>query len=252
LEAKIDDARFDAFCLAEKAFGLSKTQLRLNVGQEVDATEYFGLVARRGAGEPLQYILGQWEFYSLPFAVGPGALIPRPETELLVDLALDFNAQIIVDLCAGTGCVGLSVAHHRPNVQVHLIELSDQAMPYLKQNAAHYPNAHVYQQDIFNYELPITNYELILANPPYIPTCEIRQLSREVQQEPALAQDGGPDGLDFYRGIAQHWLPRLRKNGMLAVECGEGQAAQVVGLFGQEAETLRDFNGIERVVVVKT
>ena len=249
-----DDARFDALCLAEHAFQLDKTGLLLQAGQVIDPTRYFNFVERRGAGEPLQYILGEWEFYGLRFAVGPGVLVPRPETEMLVELALNAqcamrNAEFtVVDLCAGSGCVGLSIAHHRPDAQVHLIELSDEAMPYLRKNAAKYPNAHIHQADIFNYELRITNYEFILANPPYIPTAELPGLAREVRQEPSMALDGGADGLDFYRGIARHWLPRLRPGGVLAVECGEGQAPAIARLFGGSTEILRDFNGIERVV----
>jgi len=255
--AHSDDARFDALCLAEHAFGFNHTQLRLRTDQLVDPSEYFKLIARRAAGEPLQYILGEWEFYGLRFAVGPGVLIPRPETEMLVDIALQSqvamgNAQWnVVDLCAGSGCVGLSVAHHLPHAQVHLVELSDQAMPYLCKNAASYPNVKVHHADIFNCALRIAHYELILANPPYIPTAEIAGLAREVQREPVLAQDGGADGLDFYRGIAQHWLPRLSPGGMLVVECGDGQAQQIAALFGGKTEILQDFNGIDRIVAAK-
>jgi len=247
-----EDARFDALCLAEKAFGLDKAQLRLYPEKQVDPMRYFELIARRRAGEPMQYILGEWEFYGLRFAVGPGVLIPRPETEMLVELALRNakNAKII-DLCAGSGCVGLSIAHHCPNAQVHLIELSSQAMLYLRQNAARYPNAHVYHEDIFNSAFSIQHSALIVANPPYVPSEEIAELSREVQQEPALALDGGEDGLDFYRGIAKHWLPRLAPGGMLAMECGEGQADTIAAIFGCETEILRDFNEIARVVIAK-
>jgi len=267
-----DEARFDSICLAEHAFNLDKTQLRLNADQPIDPTQYFELVSRRAAGEPLQYILGEWEFYGLPFAVGPGALIPRPETEMLVELALNFlrtppgpsdhpplqrgerlpqepQGVSVVDLCAGTGCVGLSIAHHCPNAQVHLLELSEHALPYLHKNASRYPNAHIHHADIFNCALRIANCELILTNPPYIPTEELPRLSREVRQEPALALDGGPDGLAFYRAIADIWLPRLSPGGMLAAECGEGQAAQIAAMFAPyQTEIHKDFNGIERIV----
>jgi len=255
-----EDAHFDALCLAEEAFGLDKTQLRLQAELQIDPACYFNLIKRRAAGEPLQYILGEWEFYSLRFAVGPGVLIPRPETEMLVELAIVFlndcgrqvAAPTVIDLCAGTGCVGLSIAHHCPGTQVHLIELSGQAMPYLQQNAVKYPNAHVCHADIFHGQFSALSPQLILANPPYIPTGEIPQLSREVRQEPKLALDGGADGLDFYRGIARTWLPRLCEGGMLAAECGEGQAERVAGLWGAyKTEILFDFNGIQRIVVAR-
>jgi len=271
------DARFDSLCLAEKAFALDKTRLRLHADRIIDPTQYFALVSRRVAGEPLQYILGEWEFYGLRFRVGPGVLIPRPETELLVELALDFLHDCrgglqatrlinIFDLCAGSGCVGLSIAHHCPSAQVHLLEISPEALPYLRENAKNYPNAHVHEADIFNAKCFMLNAQLILANPPYIKSAEIPQLSREVRHEPRLALDGGADGLDFYRALATSWLPTLTPGGMLAAECGDGQAEDVAEIFAKppaseggsdsaesrgvyKTEIHRDFNGIERIVV---
>jgi len=263
-----EDARFDALCLAEKAFNLNKTDLRLRGEQSVDPKEYFALIDRRASGEPLQYILGEWEFYGLQFVVGPGVLIPRPETELLVKIAIKHlrdapggkNAPpTVLDLCAGSGCVGLSVAHHCPNARVYLIELSDQAMPYLRENAKAYPNAEVIAADVLNWQLslPINNWQLstcqlILANPPYVKSSEIAGLSEEVRCEPRMALDGGADGLTFYRVLAERWLPRLAPGGLLACECCEGQARDVAAMFSPYAtEIKRDFNGVERVVVAR-
>jgi release factor glutamine methyltransferase len=248
-----DGARFEALCLAEHAFHLDKTRLRLQAERSVDPEPLYALARRRAAGEPLQYILGEWEFYGLPFAVGPGVLIPRPETELLVDLALEYlegkPGAAVWDLCAGSGCVGLSVAHHRPDVRVRLVELSQAAMLYLRKNAEAYPNAEVIRADVFNCQLSIVNCQLILANPPYVRSDEIASLSEEVRREPAMALDGGADGLDFYRVLAEKWLPCLVPGGMMAMECGEGQAGAVEALFaGSETGVLRDFNGIARVV----
>ena len=255
------DARFDALLLAEHAFGLSKTELRLQAERMVDPAEYEALVCRRAAGEPLQYLLGEWEFFGLPFAVGPGVLIPRPETELLVEQALahlkhcEANKPIVFDLCAGSGCIGLSVAHHCPNAQVYLLEHSDEAMLFLTQNAARYANAYVVQGDIFepNGVISKLSAHLILSNPPYIPTAEIVGLSVEVRNEPSLALDGGGDGLRFYRALAEIWRQRLAPNGLFAMECGEGQARDIAALFKENdghAEILRDFNQIERIVVI--
>jgi len=252
-QAKKDLSSFDALCLAEHAFNLDKTKLRLQADSPCDPADYFDLVARRAAGEPLQYLLGTWEFYGLPFAVGPGVLIPRPETEMLVDLVLSAKCLVlsesaaVVDLCAGSGCVGLSIAHHMPNTQVHLVELSDAALPYLKQNAAKYANATVHHADAFNCQLSTVNCQLVVANPPYIATHELAGLQHEVQHEPRMALDGGADGLDFYRKLAEIWLPKCD---VLAVECGDGQAEDIVRLFGG-GEILRDLQGIGRVVVAK-
>jgi len=253
-----DDARFDALCLAEKAFGLSKTDLRLRGEQNVDPTEFFALAKRRAAGEPLQYILGEWEFYGLRFAVGPGVLIPRPETEMLVEIAVNSefgirNSQFtVVDLCAGSGCVGLSVAHHCPGARVYLIELSDDAMPYLQENVKPYPNAEVIQADVLDCQLSIVNCQLILVNPPYVKSGELSALPPEVRREPRLALDGGADGLAFYRILAEKWLPRLAPGGLLACECGERQARSVAAMFvPHETSIAKDFNGVERVVIVR-
>jgi len=247
------DARFDALCLAEKAFALSKTDLRLHAQRPVDPTEYFALVGRRALGEPLQYILGEWEFHGLRFTVGPGVLIPRPETELLVDIALQLTVDscqlTVLDLCAGSGCVGLSIANHLPNAKVYLVELSEDALPYLRQNAEAYPNAEVIQADVLNCQLSIVNCQLILANPPYVRTDDIAGLSPEVRREPPMALDGGADGLKFYRALKDKWLPMLAPGGLLACECGEGQAREIAALFAPyETNIVKDFNGIERVV----
>lgn len=251
-----EDARFDSLCLAQLAFDLSATELRVYADREVRPEAYFALVDRRAAGEPLQYILGRWEFYGLAFAVGPGVLIPRPETELLVDLARDFLAgrpqALVYDLCAGSGCVGLSVAHHCRGAQVHLLELSPKALVYLTKNAAAYPNAAVHNDDILQPRETYSPCDLILSNPPYVAAAELPGLSREVLQEPAMALDGGADGLRFYRGLAALWFAKLRPGGLLAMECGEGQAEDIVRLFpGRETRILQDFNGISRVVTVK-
>jgi len=251
-----DDARFDAVCLAEKAFGLSRTELRLHGDRLIDPEKFFALVNRRKSGEPLQYILGEWEFYGLRFAVGPGVLIPRPETEMLVELALEHlrgkKGPVVYDLCAGSGCVGLSVAHHSPNARVYLIELSDDAMPYLRKNAEAYSNAEVIQADVCNAQCTIHNAQLILANPPYVKTNEIAVLSEEVRREPRMALDGGEDGLAFYRVLAEKWLPRLAPGGLLACECGEGQAGEIAAMFAPcETSILKDFNGMERVVATR-
>jgi len=233
----------------------------LNGDQIVTPEGYFALAERRAAGEPLQYILGEWEFYGLRFAVGPGVLIPRPETEMLVEIALEHlrdsssgpqATPTVFDLCAGSGCVGLSVARHCPNARVYLIELSDEAMPYLRQNAKAYANAEVLYADVIDCQLSSVECQLILANPPYVKSGEINALSGEVRREPRMALDGGADGLAFYRVLAEKWLPRLAPGGLLACECGEGQAGDVAAMFAPCATSIaKDFNGIERVVIAR-
>lgn len=222
------------------------------------AEKYFELINRRIKGEPVQYIIESWDFYGETFSVGKGVLIPRAETELLVDFAMNylkkFDNPIVLDLCSGSGCIGLCVAKNIPDSTVYLVEKSDEAFDYLLKNkhSLGCKNAIAVKGDIFrgfeNYEFPIP--DLILSNPPYIEKDLIPLLQREVSFEPACALDGGEDGLDFYRVINDKWLGFCR--GAVAVECGEGQAEDIIRLFSVQCastEIITDFNGIKRTVI---
>lgn len=256
----VEDADFDARQLLLHCRGLDGTQFLTEGDRPVgdaEAAAYQALLDRRAAGEPLQYILGQWDFYGSAFAVGPGVLIPRPETEQLAELCIErVNSggyRTVYDLCAGTGCIGLSIAKACPQTEVYLFELYEAAFCYLKINAEAMalPNAHLIQADVLRgcpAGLPAP--DLIVSNPPYVKAGEIAGLQREVGFEPATALDGGEDGYVFYRTIAERWLPLLHKNGFAAVECGEGQPETVSALFAPylEARPLTDVFGISRFV----
>ena len=216
-----------------------------------DMDEYFSLAQRRVNGEPLQYLIGYWEFYGFDYFVGEGVLIPRSETEMLVDYALDVLKDIpdpvVIDLCAGSGCIGLTVAQKLPKAKVYLAEKYDDAYFYLEKNARNIKNAVLIKGDIFD-DLDLPRADLILSNPPYINSDEISSLQKEVQFEPATALDGGEDGLMFYRRIAQI----AKENGCpcLAVECGENQSEEIERIFSffNKTESLEDFNQIKRIV----
>lgn len=259
--AFVENAFFDARWLVEKALGINSTQFALKKDKEVSKkveVEFLSLIRRRIAGEPLQYILGEWEFMGYPFAVGEGVLIPRPETELLVDFAKDFlkdkKAPVVFDLCSGSGCIAISVAKLFPKAKVYAVEKSADALSYLKKNVKlnKAKNVEIISGDIADRRLlqgivP----DLILSNPPYIKSEEIPTLQKEVQREPSMALDGGADGLDFYKILASDWLSRLPKSGVMAVECGEAQAEDVSQLFflaGGVTDTINDLSGIQRVV----
>lgn len=225
---------------------------------EEKAAEYIGKIEQRASGSPVQYVIGSWDFYGESFSVGEGVLIPRPETELLVDFACDYlkdkSNPVVLDLCSGSGCIGLSVARLKPDAKVFLVEKSPDAMKYLSLNAKSFnlPNVKIICGDIFDgfdaFDIP--KPDLILSNPPYINSDEIAGLQPEVLLEPAMALDGGKDGLDFYRAIAEKWLPYC--GGATAVECGEGQADSIKLIFSKQcAETcsVKDFNQIERMVI---
>ena len=261
--AGCEDAAFDARCLLEDLGGMPRgtaaDDTPLTAPQESALT---AALTEREAGRPLQYILGAWEFLTLTLNVGEGVLIPRPDTELLCEAAAerlrDVPAPRVLDLCAGSGCVGLGVASLKPDAAVTAVELSDAALGYLRQNVARYPaySVAVRQANVLtDFDGFGNDYDAILSNPPYIPTADLSTLQREVQHEPKMALDGTADGLAFYRVIAEHWCEKLSENGFCAVEVGIGQAADVAALFAAaglvNTEILRDLGGVERVVIAR-
>lgn len=220
-------------------------------GRELFPAQYSaaleGMTARRLGGEPLQYILGRWEFMGLPFAVRPCALIPRQDTETLCEYALQ-NAKgksKLLDLCCGTGCIGVSLAK-LGGFEVTLSDVSGECIALAKENAAlNGVEAKFLQGDLeFG-----GRYDVICCNPPYIPSRDIPALQKEVQREPALALDGGADGLAFYRRIAGEYRAHLNDGGLLLLEVGIGQAQDVINLFGG-GRAVRDICGVERVVAI--
>lgn len=259
--AFIENAFFDARWLVEKAVGIEPNQFALKKDKKVgkkDEVEFLSLIRRRIAGEPLQYILGEWEFYGNTFCVGEGVLIPRPETELLVDFAkekLQSKAgPVVFDLCSGSGCIAVSVAKLFPKAKVYAFEKSHEAIVYLKKNIKinKVKNVEILQGDISCTDiLKSVSPDLILSNPPYVKTSEMADLQKEVQHEPAMALDGGVDGLDFYNIIAKEWISQLKSGTLIAVECGEGQTEDVSQMFALmkcDTDIINDLSGIPRVV----
>lgn len=253
---------FEADQIALHVLGCSRNELLRGVAVTPEQRDRcLRMADRRAAGEPLQYLLGAWEFYGLPFRVGPGVLIPRADTETLVDASLralaGVRAPCVLDLCAGSGCIAAAIACNRADARVTAVEWMPAAMGYLRENLARLcPQAETLEADVLApppKALPPGAFDLIVSNPPYVERDKIAGLMREVQAEPRSALDGGPDGLDFYRAIVRHWLSPLRAGGTLAVEVGAGQAEAVRALFaaaGLEAvRTARDLAGIERVIL---
>lgn len=261
--AGCEDAAFDARCLLEDLGGLPRGQAADDTPlTETQDAALAAALEQRAAGRPLQYILGQWEFLTLTLTVGEGVLIPRPDTELLCEATAQrlkgVSAPRVLDLCAGSGCVGLGVASLTPTAQVTAVELSDAAYGYLEQNIRRYPAYAVtpLRADVLrDYADFAGPYDAIVSNPPYIPTADLAGLQREVQREPQMALDGTADGLAFYRVIAEHWCGKLSPNGFCAVEVGVGQATEVAALFAakglKNVEILPDLAGIDRVVIAR-
>jgi len=219
------------------------------------------LKALRYSGVPLQHITGRWEFYGLPMEVTTDTLIPRPDTETLVEVAIEQlktrSKGRVLDLCCGTGCVGLAVLKNvSEGITGVLADLSEPALEVARRNVVHNSLAHrtlTYQVDALEEASPLLGkFHMILCNPPYIPTADIMTLDIEVQKEPHMALDGGEDGLDFYRAVCRNFAPALNKGGVLAFEVGLGQFEDVMAIMeeaGYKNVQFRcDLAGIERVV----
>lgn len=259
---RIPDAEFDARCLLEFVLGIDSTRFFISRSELIDESKsahYFSLLNRRVNGEPLQYILGKWEFMDNEFYVGKGVLIPRPETEKLVELAeqylADVEKPIVIDLCSGSGCIAISIAKLIPDATVYAVEKYDEAFEYLQKNISlnEVNNVIAVRGDLFDRDiLRGVSADLIVSNPPYIRKADIVTLSEEVKQEPVTALVGGEDGYDYYRFLSSYWLNEfLGNNGAMMVECAEDQGDYISELFSDYAdktEIFYDFNGLQRIV----
>ncbi len=251
-----DSAAYEADLLIEHAYGLTRSELITKSDAEFDEAAAFTLAKRRISGEPTQYILGEWEFYGLPFYVGEGVLIPRQDTETLVERALSLIADKanprVLELCSGSGCIAIAIAHCRPDATVTAVELYDGAMEYLQRNAErNRVNIDIRRYDVLSSPQGFDSYDLLVANPPYITADDMLKLQREVQREPHTALYGGDDGLVFYRAIAEGWLPLVKSGGALAVEIGYDQGVTVRDIFssrGVAATCEQDLAGVDRVI----
>ncbi len=264
-EAECDSPEFDAQQLVSYCLGMNKTQLLLNSGAPVEDGKlifFEDCIRRRCNHEPLQYIVGMWDFHRFSFKVGEGVLIPRPETELLVEFAVEKiqkdDCKVVYDLCCGSGCVGLTVAKLFPDVKVYCIDISDKAIEYTNKNKELLgaDNATVIKADVLDTVgfLGLPRPDLILSNPPYIRTEEIKTLQPEIAYEPFIALDGGEDGLVFYRALSDNWFTYINKGGYIAMEIGEDQGKDVLSLFinkAEKARIIKDASGLDRVVAVK-
>ena len=256
-----EEAEFEADCILADLLGCTNSVLRLRIHEDADKAlckKAHELAERRLANEPLQYILGKWEFYSSEFFVGEGVLIPRPETELLVDIAIDTlnktEKPVCFDLCSGSGCIGISVAKAVNNSTVYLLEKSENAFAYLSKNILHnnITNCVATLGNLFDGCGWEAEADLLLSNPPYIRSDVISTLQPEVQKEPHMALDGGADGLVFYRAIAEKWLSNLKPGGTLAVEIGEEQGNDVKNIFSPyftQTKIIKDYSGLDRVIL---
>lgn len=207
-------------------------------------------------GYPIQYIVENVEFLDLSLKVGPGVFIPRPETEILAKYVVDrleknFSGNII-DLCSGSGCIPIYLKSKIHNSNVWAIEKSKEAFRYLKENCKNY-DINLILGDIFDQKFENESFDVIISNPPYIKSNDIKFLDKNVQFEPLCALDGGADGLDFYRKIVKNWNEKLKTKGILVFELGASQYSDVSSIMMKNnfknIEIINDFSNIERIII---
>ncbi len=251
---------FEALCLINAVTGFDRIALisygdkKLEKSQEEKLDSF---LAQRLNHIPLQYIIGKWSFMGFDFAVGDGVLIPRDDTEVVVNLCLDFLSdrkdRKVIDLCAGSGAISVAVSE-LAKADVTAIELSDKAFYFLEKNIKG-RNIQAYKGDILACHKDFENnkYDLIVSNPPYIKSEDIKSLQSEVQFEPVMALDGGKSGFDFYESIIENWSSKLKNGGALAFELGEEQVDYVSELMERKGfsqiRTELDFGGIHRAII---
>lgn len=263
-ESGVEAATLEARELVCFGTGKSREELqrdsRLYASPEREA-QVRRLVERRLAGEPVAYLIGEWEFYGLPLDISRDVLIPRPDTEVLAQQAIAYIQTLgecrVLDLCAGSGCIGLAVASQAPGARVSLGELHDSALRICRQNIRRCGlSARVSPIQVDALDKParsLGEFQCIVSNPPYVPTGDIDGLDPSVRDyEPRLALDGGADGLDFYRSITRDWREALVPGGRLYFEVGIGQADQVLRLMRRQGfgdlQIIKDCRHIPRVV----
>lgn len=258
----IENSKFEAQSLLQKAFSLDRVGFIMHKTDKADENcshNFLKFIEKRILGEPLQYILGEWSFMGFDFKVGRGVLIPRDDTEVVVNLCIDFlenrTDKKTVDLCSGSGAIAVAL-DKISGAKVTAVEIDETAFSYLETNVKE-NNSSVKPVMADALEICETfadgELDLIVSNPPYIKSADIETLQKEVRLEPRLALDGGEDGCDFYREIVSRWSRKLKKGGALAFELGENQADAVKALMAEQGfsdfKISLDFGGVQRAII---
>lgn len=260
--AEIENAEWDALCLMERFCNVPPTLLHTEPDLDFDCVALEDAVRRRLSREPLQYILGKWDFYRQTYEVSPDCLIPRADTEILVEAAIRLlpSGARFADLCTGSGCIAVSTLAERPDTFAAALEKFPATLALAcrnaKRNGVEARFFAILADVLCADALPVEHapFDAILCNPPYIPTKEIDTLSPEVHAEPRAALDGGADGLLFYRVILNNYSPLLKKDGFFLFEIGYDQADALKALAKEHGfahvRILCDLGGRDRVVYI--
>ena len=257
------DGKFEVSLLFEKFLGLDAASLMTRRDENFDNPELLAAIEKRESGYPLQYILGEWEFFGLTFEVNESCLCPRPDTEVLVETAIELlpkNGRFL-DLCTGSGCIPVSLCKNRPDAIGIATDLFPETLATAKRNAEKngvadridFLLADLFDIEYFENECK-GSFDAIISNPPYIPKRDIEDLSVEVKHEPIAALDGGEDGLDFYRFIVGEYKRFLSPVGVILLEIGYDQGEpirEIAERNGFSCEIKKDLGGNDRVAVIK-
>lgn len=255
----IEDYVFEAKQIIKHITGLNAAAILANYNRELSQFQQNNLTAlihQREVRYPLQYIFGEWDFYGRPYHVGPGVLVPRADTETLIDAGLEYLKEkpMILDLCAGSGCIGITFAREREDSLVFMVEKYDEAINYLEKNVYKNdaPNAQILKGDIFDSCGADGKYDLIVSNPPYISDDEWKEISPETHFEPETALKAQDGGLEFYKAITENYKNSLKNGGILLFEVGYKQAEKVACIMKnagfKDIKFTKDMSGINRAV----
>lgn len=258
--AGVENPVGDTGFLLSEICGVPRASLPFSADVKYDSPEFDSAVRRRAKREPLQYIIGRWWFRDSEFLVSPDCLIPRPETEMLVELAVERlpNGGRVLDLCTGSGCVGLSVLKERPDVTGVCVDISDAALAVAMENREKLELSDrcvMILADVTESvpaALATQKFDVILANPPYITADEMKSLEPELSFEPTIALTDGGDGMSVVRGILQNYPCLLAENGILAIEIGWGEGSLAIAegeRAGLRCRVEKDLAGLDRVLV---
>lgn len=259
-ENNIDEAHSKARRLLDFTLNVPKEYLITNNEKELskqDFEYYKNYITRLINGEPIQYIIGKQEFMGIEFNVNKDVLIPQPDTEILVEetikIAKEYNKPKVLDLCTGSGAIAVSIKKYVPEAEVFASDISIKALQLAKINNID-NNINFIESNLF--ENINNEFDIIVSNPPYIRTEEIKSLSKEVQNEPLIALDGGQDGLDFYRDIIKQAHNYLKSNGKLCLEIGDEQKDAITQILKSNfnytnIKYYKDLQGNDRVIIVE-
>ncbi len=260
----IEDANLISKLLAEFILNMSKAQILVNDKKEIsedEKTRYYLALIEIIQGMPIQYITNNQEFMKLNFYVDKNVLIPQPDTEILVEEVINIindTSVKVLDICTGSGCIGTSIAKYTKNTTITMSDISSRALNIAKsnyiKNMEDTSKVQFIQSDMFKNIKE--KYDIIVSNPPYIESKEINKLEKQVQNEPHIALDGGEDGLQFYRKLANEAHKFLNENGYLCMEIGYSQKQAVIQLLKEnknykEIYSKKDLSGNDRIIIAK-